>query len=222
MMPTLTLMAKAPCPGMVKTRLMPMCSAQEAAEVASILLRLSLEHCMRHWPGRVVLAVWPDTVHPIFSELSDRYGITLIRQSAGDLGEKMHSILISSGSNGGSVAVMGSDIPHLPCTTLTRAYDALSRRANVVGPTRDGGFFFLGLGHPAPGLFSGIDWGTPDVYARMLCNAKALALNFDVTLDPIDDIDCAADLQRVVAYHQPLRNALRAERICVRLVDEVT
>ena len=111
MMPTLTLMAKAPCPGMVKTRLMPMCSAQEAAEVASILLRLSLEHCMRHWPGRVVLAVWPDTVHPIFSELSDRYGITLIRQSAGDLGGGSQEPFLSPPRPSSTLSCHGVPIP---------------------------------------------------------------------------------------------------------------
>ncbi len=55
-MPTLMLMAKAPWSGMAKTRLVPPYSRHQAAEVAEILLRLSVDLCAQHWPGELVIA----------------------------------------------------------------------------------------------------------------------------------------------------------------------
>ena len=95
-MPTLILMAKAPCSGMAKTRLVPPYSRHQAAEIADILLRLSVDICARHWAGELVIAGWPDTDHQIFSELEKQYQVTLASQSKGDLGEKMQCLLATA------------------------------------------------------------------------------------------------------------------------------
>ena len=95
-MPILMLMAKAPWSGMAKTRLVPPYSRHQAAEVAEILLRLSVDLCAQHWAGELVIAGWPDTDHRIFSELEKQYQVTLVDQSKGDLGEKMQCLLATA------------------------------------------------------------------------------------------------------------------------------
>ena len=221
-MPILMLMAKAPWPGMAKTRLVPPYSRHQAAEVAEILLRLSVDLCAQHWAGELVIAGWPDTDHRIFSELEKQYQVTLVAQSKGDLGEKMQCLLATAFERNTAAAVMGTDVPHLPGSALVETYNALRCGGSVVGPTRDGGFCLLGLSNPVPDLFTGIHWGTSDVYAQMLLNARASGLTFDSTLVPVTDIDCATDLHRVASVWSPLRRALTAAGVGLGAGSEVS
>tara|TARA_B100000029_G_scaffold448578_1_gene471187 strand:+ start:5042 stop:5716 length:675 start_codon:yes stop_codon:yes gene_type:complete len=209
-MPTLILMAKAPWSGMAKTRLVPPYSRHQAAEIAGILLRLSVDICARHWAGELVIAGWPNTDHRIFSELEKQYQVTLASQSKGDLGEKMQCLLDTAFERNKAAAVMGTDVPHIPSSTLVETYNVLSGGGSVVGPTQDGGFCLLGLSYPVTGLFTGIDWGSSDVYEQMLLNARASGLTFDSTFASLTDIDCATGLHRVASRWSPLHRALTA------------
>jgi glycosyltransferase A (GT-A) superfamily protein (DUF2064 family) len=63
-----------------------------------------------------------------------------------------------------------------------------------VGPTADGGFYFLGMNQSPRALFQDIGWGTDEVYARLMENALANGVEFK-TLPVLSDCDYYEDLQ---------------------------
>lgn len=109
------------------------------------------------------------------------------------------------------VAVVGSDHPDLPLERVEAAFDELRRgRPMVLGPSRDGGYYLLGLRAAAVDrrLFSGIAWSTPGVLEATLARARALGV--DTALLPEEaDIDRPADLERLVARLENGREAPR-------------
>ena len=74
----LLIFAKAPIPGQVKTRLIPVLGATGACELYTRLLR----HCLQQtvdWPASRYLYA-PDTNHPILRQLATEHDLTLRTQ----------------------------------------------------------------------------------------------------------------------------------------------
>jgi glycosyltransferase A (GT-A) superfamily protein (DUF2064 family) len=97
----------------------------------------------------------------------------------------------------------------------------------VLGPTRDGGYYLIGLRLPRIGLarlLSGIDWGTPRTYRQTKTRLRAAKLHVK-SLPQGYDVDVAADLVRLrrdlgrSQRLQPLRNwfaPLAGEGLAIR------
>jgi hypothetical protein len=82
---------------------------------------------------------------------------------------------------------------------LIEAADILARPGDrvVLGPSTDGGYYFLGLKRPHWRLFEAIDWSTPSV-AEQTCH-RAAELGLEVSfLDPWYDVDDAAGLRQLI------------------------
>lgn len=188
----LILFAKAPIAGKVKTRLMPQLSAEQATKVAEKLLEESIKLAVQAWPGRVVLAVWPNSEHPFLQKMLSQYSIEWMRQAAGDLGHKMHQAMRQQNY---PCAVMGCDVPHCPPQVLRSVYQRLQEGESVLGPTSDGGYYLMGLQTPQPALFANVEWGTETVLDTTLALAKSQQLRFYL-LPELNDIDTADDLEQ--------------------------
>jgi len=173
----LLLFAKAPIAGKVKTRLQSNCSAEQAAEIAKVLLEESIIKATGFWPGTVYLSVALDIDHVFLQEMLKKYSIELVSQAEGDLGAKMHHALESFGY---PAAVMGCDAPHILGEDLKRAYSVLAEGKPVLGPSEDGGYYFLGLEKSQIKLFSKIEWGTSSVLKTTLKVAKEHNVNFEL------------------------------------------
>jgi uncharacterized protein len=94
------------------------------------------------------------------------------------------------------VVAFNSDSPHLPASTLERAFEALAGHDVVVGPTHDGGYYLVGAKASHAGLFDGDSMGTKTALEALLARARALQLPVGFT-DPFYDIDVAGDLTRL-------------------------
>jgi rSAM/selenodomain-associated transferase 1 len=205
--PELLLFARQPVPGEVKTRLIPQYGAGGAAEIAAFLIRATVELAASAWPGRISLYASPDPGHPLFRELSREFSIALATQAGGDLGTKMLAALEEGIARSGCAAVMGCDVPHCGWPLLDQANDWLARGDNVLGPSEDGGYYFIGLQQAQAGLFQGIPWGGQGVLAATLARAEALGIEFEML--PLQrDIDTAADLWLAAQKYEPLRRFL--------------
>lgn len=206
--PDLILFAKKPVPGKVKTRLQPEFSPVRSAEIAAFCMRATVELAVENWPGEVYLYVSPDADHPIFTAIEDDLHINLCVQSEGNLGDKMYSALRDSIENAGSAAVMGVDIPHCSPRIIEKAFDDVSSGKNVIGPTHDGGYYFLGLSNDvSPELFSGIEWGSEKVFQETLSRAEKLELSLEL-MPILLDIDTPQDLWLASQNYEPLKNLL--------------
>ena len=205
----LFLFAKAPIAGKVKTRLMSHCSAEQAAEIAKLLMEASIKRACESWPGRVYLSVWLDQEHAFFGQMLQRYPITLVPQCDGDLGEKMRHALASAAY---PTAVMGCDAPHILASTLQQAHRELLYGQSVIGPADDGGYYFLGMCGGADALFIDMPWGTAEVLERTLASAEAIGLKL-TKLPPLNDVDEWGDLVCAARKLAALQAYLRAQNL---------
>ena len=209
----IAIMAKAPVPGLAKTRLAPALGAAGAAALAERLLRHAVAQAAGAAPGRVTLWAAPDTTHPVFVDLAQRHGLRLAVQPAtADLGARMAAVFAEGDAAGpGAQLLMGSDIPALCSQTLRRAAAALQDHAVVFVPALDGGYALVGLRHGAearhPGLhaalFRQMVWSTAQVMAQTRERLAALGV-VATELPAVPDIDEPADLAHLPPGWLPL------------------
>lgn len=206
--PDLILFAKQPIPGQVKTRLMPEYSAEQAAEIAAFMTRATVELAVSAWPGEVYLYCAPHADHALFRELERQFRVRLAVQAPGDLGEKMLAALRDGIARSRAAAVMGCDVPHCPWDVLDHANERLAQGHALLGPTEDGGYYFIGLSRMLPELFHGIEWGGAQVRRTTLARAEKFGIEFEI-LPELRDVDTPLDLWLVSREYAALRRFVR-------------
>ena len=205
----IAVMAKAPRPGLVKTRLVPPLSPSSASALSASFLRDITENIalagrsaqihgyVAHAPAgseaafydlmaegtRLVLADGTDIAIPGVSG----FGRSLL-QAAQALFAKGHR----------AVCLLNSDSPTLPTRLLVEAAEALAETGDrmVLGPAEDGGYYLIGIKAPHLHLFQDIAWSTAEVARETRMRASALGLPV-VELDRWYDVDDAVSLRRL-------------------------
>jgi uncharacterized protein len=185
----IALMAKAPLPGLAKTRLAPRLGAAGAAALAERLLDHAVAQAVAAAPGAVTLWTAPDDQHPAFQRQQARHGVALRVQPDGDLGVRMLAVFTAAGP----LLLMGTDAPALDAAMLRAAAAALQSHDAVFVPALDGGYALIGLWRPQPLLFTDMPWSTPQVMALTRQRLAAAGLHH-AELPPVPDIDEPADL----------------------------
>ncbi len=192
-------MAKAPIPGTVKTRLIPALTEVEAAALASRLLQETVG-LVQHLKGidAVVAVAPPEGMEKVREILGD--SISLVPQSGGDLGVRLSHVFEEAFTDGaGGVIALGADHPGLPLDYLNQAVHLLREGGDqvVLGPTEDGGYYLIGLTRPHPELFIQMPWSTPDVFRVTQMRAEKAGLPVR-TLPEWFDIDRPEDLKKMI------------------------
>lgn len=191
------IMAKAPRPGEVKTRLCPPLLAAEAAALYRCFLLDKIAAVRALVGAHPVLAYTPDEAHAEFAALAPDF--TLVPQRGLDLGARLHATLagLLAAGHPGAIAV-DSDTPTLPREFLQQAVDCLARPGPdvVLGPTEDGGYYLIGVRAAHRTLFDGVPWSTAAVLEITLRRAAAAGLHA-VCMRPWFDVDTPGDLQRL-------------------------
>lgn len=130
-----------------------------------------------------------------------------------DFGGRMAHAFRTVFSHGSQKAVIvGTDVPDLSAAVIVEAFQALDSHQVVLGPDHDGGYYLLGLRQLHSQLFTGMAWGTDQVFDQTWQVIEKLGLS--VYLVPtLMDIDTEADLRLWVAttmpnVSQPLRDYL--------------
>ena len=180
-------MVKEPRPGRVKTRLGRDIGLTRAAwwyrhQTARLLRRL------RDPRWDIVLAVSPDR-EGLQSRIWPQ-DLPRLPQGTGDLGRRMSRAL---GSMPGPSVLIGSDIPGITRAHIASAFRALGSRPSVIGPAPDGGYWLVGLAHPArtpKDMFRNVRWSHPQTLADTLPTLpQPVAL-----IAKLADVDEASDL----------------------------
>ncbi|BBO89952.1 TIGR04283 family arsenosugar biosynthesis glycosyltransferase [Desulfosarcina ovata] len=192
---TLIVFGRYPIPGKTKTRLIP---ALGPAGAADLQRRLS-EHTVaaaRRMAGRtgtrIVFCHAGGEQHRLQRWLGGG-DVTYAAQAAGDLGRRMVTAIREAFHQGaGRVVLVGTDIPGLTAEGIEQAFDSLKRHDLVLGPSRDGGYWLVGMNRPID-LFGGMAWSRSDVLANTLERARRLGVA-PFLLDPMSDLDTPADL----------------------------
>ena len=203
----LLMFAKAPVAGKVKTRLTSHCSNEQASEIAKIIMRESLRLVTQNWPGQVYLSVWQDENHPFIEDMISSFNIELLSQVSGDLGCKMSTAFDEVGF---PAAIMGCDAPLVKPSMLKCAHAWLDEQKNVIGPSKDGGYYLIGLYRQTKRLFENVSWGSADVLAETLDIAHQQSIDI-VQLDESDDIDRWPDVKLAASSLPDLAAYLKSE-----------
>jgi rSAM/selenodomain-associated transferase 1 len=193
---TILVFAKAPRPGLVKTRMTPPFSPSEAAAFYACLLDDVLEATAEGAQRLGLDAVV--AVHPAEAcgEIARRAPpiFRVVAQCGPDLAQRMRWAVSEAAAGGFSpVLLRGSDSPTLGLGTIEEALGCLEEVDVVISPDLDGGYNLIGLRTPAPALFSH-PMSTGSVAADTLASASRLGLTVRV-LEGGFDLDTAADLR---------------------------
>ena len=194
----LAVMARAPEPGQVKTRLVPPLSYESAAELYRCFLLDKLLQVAGLPEIDPYLAYTPTGARQSMLELLPE-AFTLIPQAGSSLGDRLHRLSAILLERGHPAAILiDSDSPTLPTPYML---DAVARLQSgntdlVLGPAEDGGYYLIGLKRPCRALFDDIPWSGPEVLTQTLNRAATQRLRVS-TLPSWFDVDTPDDLIRL-------------------------
>jgi glycosyltransferase A (GT-A) superfamily protein (DUF2064 family)/8-oxo-dGTP pyrophosphatase MutT (NUDIX family) len=190
-------MAKAPRPGHVKTRLCPPLGLELAACLAMAFLTDVLA-AVRAADGDAGLLAPADDVaalRRLFPEVE-----VVAQKGVGLPGA------LRGGAETGAVLVSG-DAPGYPASSIRRACE--SEADVVLGPASDGGYCLIGMRTYHAAAFHGISWSSPRVLHQTIAAARAAGLSVEL-LDPHRDVDTIADLLALDLASAPATAAVLA------------
>jgi hypothetical protein len=204
-------MAKAPRPGLSKTRLCPPLRPEQAAGLSAAFLRDITENiglAARQVPIAGYVAYAPAGEEALFDgHLADGTGLLLADGSplmppdVHGFGRcLLHAILAMLARGHGAAVVLNSDSPTLPTALLVRTAALLAAEGDrvVLGPADDGGYYLLGMKAAHAHLFADIAWSTDTVAETTRLRAAQLGLEV-VELPAWYDVDDHAALTRLLA-----------------------
>ena len=182
---TIIVLAKAPVPGRVKTRLCPPCTPAEAAHLAEAALIDTL-HAVADTPA----------IHPLLALdgpsgtwIPDRF--PTISQRGEGLDER---ITAAFAAVGGPALLIGMDTPQVTPSVLDDAVGRLLGDGTdaVLGLSDDGGFWALGLRASTPRLTLGVPMSTVHTGADQLRKLVEEGCHVDM-LRCLRDVDTMSD-----------------------------
>jgi len=187
--------AKAPVPGRVKTRLTPPFTPEEAASLAEAALADTLAAVGRTDVARRVLALdgAPGPWLPA--------GFDVIEQRGGGLDERIANALLDARARVPLPAVLiGMDTPQVTPGLLTDAAAPLVSAAAdaTFGFAEDGGFWLLGLREVDPALLLGVPMSRPDTGSHQLLRLERAGLKIELVPE-LTDVDTAEEAERIAA-----------------------
>lgn len=191
----LVIMAKAPRPGAVKTRLESSLSADAVIEFYRCLLADTLT-LARSLNDVEVAIMCPDLDVGDLAELAGAE-VRVVAQKGEGLAVGLTSVFehFAEGHQQRTIA-FNSDSPHLPRSVLEESFETLATHDVVVGPTHDGGYYLVGAKTSHRTLFANDGMGTTSALQKLLARARELELSVGLA-PPFYDIDVIGDLTRL-------------------------
>lgn len=180
----LLVVAKAPVPGQVKTRLCPPCTPRQAAHVAEAALRDTLD-AGRGFSRRTLV---------LSGQWAAPDGWSTVAQRGDGLAHRLAAAYHDTARPDVGTLLVGMDTPQVPATLLALAASMLDGCDTVLGPAEDGGWWALGLRDPAAAeALREVPMSTVDT-----CALTLEALGGKATMLPVlRDVDTAADAHAV-------------------------
>lgn len=189
--------AKAPVPGRVKTRLVPVLGEEGAAALSRAMLLDTLECCRREVDEVGILHARADEAEALAALAGPE--AVLIHQRGSGLGGALLTGMRKTLAERDTALLVSSDVPGLPEGSLDAALAALEGGADVVlGPCPDGGYWLVGMREALAAPFTAIPWSTPAVLDTTLARCRAASLVVEL-LETWRDVDTPDDLAALAA-----------------------
>jgi uncharacterized protein len=207
------IVAKAPVPGQVKTRLTAKFSAIEAAELAAAALLDTLDTALSVRSAPVVVAMTGRLDDAVCcAEIRSRLRhVTVITQHGNTFGERLQNAHRDTDQViHGAVFQVGMDTPQITAEQLRAALATLSDTDSALGPATDGGWWGLGLhGARGAGTLCSIPMSSADTGAATRAALEDSGLSV-TELPELSDVDRPEDIAGVA------RQCARESRFAAR------
>ena len=187
--------AKAPVPGRVKTRLGAQLGMQTAAGLAAAALLDTLAACRSAF-AECHLSLAGDLDDAVCADALRRSldGWTVHPQRGVGLGQRLARAHADAAGPGPTVQI-GMDTPQVTPADLHAVAEAAWDGDSVLGPAPDGGWWVLALSDPSSAAtLAGVPMSQPDTFARTLeaLTAAGQTVRIGHELTDVDTVDEAA------------------------------
>lgn len=191
------ILARMPQAGQVKTRLHPVLSPQQCAELQHALILHTLKTSLRK-PLCPVELWCTDSDHPQVDYYRGNFDIVIKQQADGDLGQRMQHAFDKTLKETSFALLIGCDCPAMTPEHLQQSLLALAEETTpvVITPSIDGGYVLIGLRSAHNRLFQEIDWGSDQVLVQTRQKIKQSGLQH-LELETLWDLDRPQDLQNL-------------------------
>jgi glycosyltransferase A (GT-A) superfamily protein (DUF2064 family) len=193
---TVLIVAKAPVPGLAKTRLATAVGDQAAADIAAAALLDTLDAVAAAPVAARVVALTGDLSaatggDEIRSRLAD---FTVVDQRGSDFAERLANAHLDA-ADGRPVLQIGMDTPQVTAELIAECAQALTRAPAVLGMARDGGWWVLGVAEPSMAdCLRTITMSRSDTGAVTLAALRDTGIDVELVVeladvDTVDDVD---------------------------------
>ena len=192
---------RIPKPGVTKTRLLPILSGQQCAELHTAFLR-DLSVAYGKLDADLFVAYTDDPDWPVLKQIFPA-AKAFFSQKGADLGEKMHhaiALVLEKGYD--RVILTGADLPLMTPAHLERGFAALENADVTFGPTSDGGYYLVGMKRPCKAVFENQRYGGATVLENTVAAAEAAGLTVALA-KKCDDVDTPEDLRSLTGLLAP-------------------
>jgi uncharacterized protein len=214
----LLVLAKAPVPGEVKTRLCPPATPDQAARIAAAALLDTLDAVLAVPDVIPVVALTGDLGNAVnVTELTARLRVTTVLPQRGKtLGQRIAAAYADAAAVAGELPVLqiGMDTPQADAQLLSQCLEQLGGDGvdAVFGLAADGGWWTLGVRWPATAdLIAEVPTSRPDTGSQTLAVLRAAGCRV-VELPELSDVDTWEDATMVAAGAPGGRFAARLPR----------
>lgn len=186
----LIIFVRNPILGKVKTRLAKTVGDDRALEIYNKLLQHTKEVTQELACDKFIFYadhinkndIWPDAIYK--KKLQD----------GNDLGNRMEHAFATLFKLGyAQIGIIGSDCFELTTENLQRAFIELKSNTIVIGPSKDGGYYFLGMRKLCLPLFKNKQWSTKHVFNETMVDVHNLNCSFS-WLPTLRDVDEEKDV----------------------------
>jgi glycosyltransferase A (GT-A) superfamily protein (DUF2064 family) len=201
----LLVLAKAPVPGQVKTRLCPPASFTQAARIAAAALRDTLDAVLAVPAVAPVVALTGSLARAVdAAALREQLrAVAVVPQRGVTLGQRIAASIADAAALVAHRPVLqiGMDTPQAGAALLTHCLDVLHHDGvdAALGPAADGGWWVLGVRHSTLAeLIADVPTSRADTGQRTLAALRAAGARV-VQLPELSDVDTWSDAVAVAA-----------------------
>jgi rSAM/selenodomain-associated transferase 1 len=189
----LIVFVKNPRKGKVKTRLAESVGDEEALRIYNQLLQYTLDIVK---PLEFDVQVWYSEYIPL-NDIWDTIGVQKRTQVGKNLGERMkHAFDCAFDDHYKRVAIIGSDCAELTTGIIRDAFNELKSQDTVIGASKDGGYYLLGMDDHYHQLFDDKEWSSGSVYTETIASIEELNITYS-ELPRLNDVDTLEDWQEI-------------------------